>query len=440
MRVRFAFLNLLVLAVVLAGCATAAQPTATAVPPTATAVPPTATVVPPTATTAPTVQPAAMVTPTVEAMPVMQAMVKTSQKDGLGQFLVDDKGLTLYIFLSDTKDTSNCYDRCATSWPPLLTTGAAAAGDGVTASLLGTTQRKEGTTQVTYNGWPLYYWFKDKNPGDTTGQDVGKVWYVISPQGEVVANQATVMVAKSDALGEFLVDGQGRTLYLFTKDSKDTTTCYDACLAKWPALLTTGTPVAGTGVTASLFGTIQRKDSTMQVTYNGWPLYYYVNDKAAGDTTGQEVGNVWYVVSPAGDKVEAAATPMAATSPTPEAATTGAMVKVTDKTGLGQFLVDDQGRTLYIFLKDSKDTTTCYDACAKNWPPLMTTGAPMAETGITATLLGMITRTDGTSQVTYNGWPLYYFANDKAAGDTNGQGVGGNWYVISPAGDKVEAK
>ncbi|HLO33046.1 MAG TPA: hypothetical protein VK249_28125 [Anaerolineales bacterium] len=267
----------------------------------------------------PTQAPAATQPPATEpaAVPVTGgAVVNMGKNDALGSFLVDDKNMTLYLFTKDTPNTSNCYDKCATSWPPLLTTGKPAAGDGIDASMLGTTTRTDGTTQVTYNGWPLYYFAKDKAAGDVAGQDVGSVWFVISPAGDKVesaaaateapaasAGPATVNLGKNDQLGSFLVDGKGMTLYLFTKDTPNTSNCYEKCATAWPPLLTTGDPVAGEGVDASKFGTTTRTDGTIQVTYNSWPLYYYQKDKAAGDVTGQDVGGVWYVVSTAGDKV-----------------------------------------------------------------------------------------------------------------------------------------
>jgi len=113
-------------------------------------------------------------------------VVNLGQSDTLGSLLVDDKGMTLYLFTKDTPNTTVCYDKCATAWPPLLTTGAPVAGEGVDASLLGTTTRTDGTVQVTYNGWPLYYYEKDKAPGDVVGQDVGGVWYVVSAAGDKV--------------------------------------------------------------------------------------------------------------------------------------------------------------------------------------------------------------------------------------------------------------
>jgi predicted lipoprotein with Yx(FWY)xxD motif len=86
----------------------------------------------------------------------------------------------------DAQKTSACYDACAQNWPPLLIQGNPVAGEGVDASLLGTTQRKDGATQVTFNGWPLYYFAADQKPGDTKGQGVQDVWYVTSPKGEKI--------------------------------------------------------------------------------------------------------------------------------------------------------------------------------------------------------------------------------------------------------------
>lgn len=115
--------------------------------------------------------------------------ISVSQNEALGDFLVDAEGMTLYLFTKDTENVSACYDDCATAWPPLLTDGEVTVGEGLDASLLETTERTDGATQVTYGGWPLYYWVKDEAPGDTTGQDVGRVWYVVSPAGEAVHEQ-----------------------------------------------------------------------------------------------------------------------------------------------------------------------------------------------------------------------------------------------------------
>lgn len=120
------------------------------------------------------------------------------------------------------------------------------------------------------------------------------------------AGAATVSVADSK-LGKILVGAGGRTLYLFEADKSSTSTCSGSCAAAWPPLVTTGAPAAGQGAQANLIGTSKRSDGTTMVTYNGHPLYYYVGDSKAGDTTGEELtqfGAKWYVLNASGDKVE----------------------------------------------------------------------------------------------------------------------------------------
>ena len=109
-------------------------------------------------------------------------------------------------------------------------------------------------------------------------------------------------------------------------------------------------------------------------------------------------------------------------------------------TGLGKILVDSQGRTLYLFEKDSSGKSACSGGCAAAWPPLRASGKPTAGGGATSSLIGTTPRSDGKPQVTYNGHPLYGYQGDSNAGDTNGQGIsafGGAWYVLSATGDAV---
>ena len=130
--------------------------------------------------------------------------------------------------------------------------------------------------------------------------------------GSGAAAGAATVSAQMGALGDYLTDGSGKTLYLYTPDKSSTSTCYAQCITYWPADVTTGTPKAGAGADASKLGTSRRTDGTTQVTYNGHPLYHYVGDKAAGDTSGQGVMGTWYLVSPAGTQIGGAASPSSA--------------------------------------------------------------------------------------------------------------------------------
>ena len=128
----------------------------------------------------------------------------------------------------------------------------------------------------------------------------------------------------------------------------------------------------------------------------------------------------------------------AASTPAAMAPTGPATINVGNDSMYGSILTDDKGMALYIFLNDSPNTSNCSGSCASLWPPLMSLGAPVAGSGVDASKLSTITRTDGSTQVTYNGWPLYYYSKDTQAGKTLGQGIKNVWYVVSPAGDAVK--
>jgi predicted lipoprotein with Yx(FWY)xxD motif len=118
----------------------------------------------------------------------------------------------------------------------------------------------------------------------------------------------------------------------------------------------------------------------------------------------------------------------------------GASVKLAS-TNLGKILVDAHGRTLYLFEADKGAMSNCAGACANAWPPLTTAGKPTAGAGVTAAELGTTKRADGSTEVTYNGHPLYTYAGDTAPGQTTGQaidGFGAEWYVLSASGDKID--
>jgi predicted lipoprotein with Yx(FWY)xxD motif len=130
-----------------------------------------------------------------------------------------------------------------------------------------------------------------------------------------------------------------------------------------------------------------------------------------------------------------------AASPPPKTASGKSATLGVESTSLGKILDDGQGHTLYLFQADTGTKSNCSGACATNWPPLTSTN-PTVGKGANASMVGTSKRSDGTTQVTYNGHPLYTFAGDSSAGDTSGQGVnafGGLWYVVSPSGQQVTA-
>ena len=108
---------------------------------------------------------------------------------GLGEVLVDAKGRTLYVFTKDKGDQSVCSGKCAVAWPALTVTGAATPGTGVEASLLSTSKQANGSSQVTYGGKPLYHFAGDKAPGDTNGQGLNGVWWVVKGDGSLVQSK-----------------------------------------------------------------------------------------------------------------------------------------------------------------------------------------------------------------------------------------------------------
>lgn len=159
---------------VIAGCGGGTGSTPSAAPTTA----PTTTAP---ATTAPgTSAPATSMPGGDQAAALSLKMADTS----LGSILVDGRGMTLYMYTKDSANTSVCEGQCLVNWPPLL--GKPTAGGGVDDSKLGSFTRGDGRVQATYNGWPLYYWIRDAKPGDTTGQNVQGVWYVLGRDGDPI--------------------------------------------------------------------------------------------------------------------------------------------------------------------------------------------------------------------------------------------------------------
>jgi predicted lipoprotein with Yx(FWY)xxD motif len=201
---------------------------------------------------------------------------------------------------------------------------------------------------------------------------------------------------------------------------------------EWSPVLVSGQPVLYVGVHSEMVGTIERKDGTTQVTYNGWPLYYHVKDQGLGDLTGQGSDEAWYVVTPEGIPIKTAAS--TAEASTAELTT----VQVLQRPDLGAFLADGEGQPFYLFLSDTPSLSTCYGACAQEWSPALVSGQPVLYVGVHSEMVGAIERKDGATQLTYNGWPLYYHVKDQGLGDLTGQGSDEAWYVVTPEGIPIK--
>jgi predicted lipoprotein with Yx(FWY)xxD motif len=280
---------------------------------------------------------------------------------------------------------------------------------------------------------------------------------------------AELDAGSAGSLNPVVRDGAGRTLYRFDKDSAKppTSNCNGDCAKTWPPVtVKKGGRILLNGVDRKDVGTLARPDGTMQVTVGGWPVYRYSKDTAAGQANGQGVQNVWFAVTPEGGKASASAQGMDQATgvdyQTGTAKENGAdltkgddfqgprtdpaamkWVQLTRGSagGLNPIVHDGAGRTLYRFDKDSAKppTSNCNGDCAKTWPPvLVQSGSRIFVNGVTTAKVGIVSRADGTRQVTIGGWPLYRYSGDQKAGDTNGEGVGGTWFAVSPTGGKVQ--
>jgi predicted lipoprotein with Yx(FWY)xxD motif len=119
---------------------------------------------------------------------------------------------------------------------------------------------------------------------------------------------------------------------------------------------------------------------------------------------------------------------------------TGAAITIATTQGSGAHLVGQGGRAIYLWAADKGNMSTCSGACAQSWPPVLTTGTPKRSGAVKSSLLGTTKRADGSTEVTYRGHPLYYYAGDTSSGSTTGQGstsFGAPWWLVSPSGAEI---
>ncbi len=265
--------------------------------------------------------------------------------------------------------------------------------------------------------------------GDATPQPVPD-----QTQDEVIDTPAapepaafTPGVTQATAIGTVLVGANGLTLYTFENDRADVdgdgagdSDCNGNCEAAWPPLTATEADTA-----SGAFTLITRDDGvTRQWAYHGMPLYFFNGDVDASDTTGEGINDTWFVARPS---------PFAATS-TALGTVIGSATTVNGG-GTAADRLDLIGRSLYVFDNDATDKdgdglgdSDCNGGCAATWPPLL------ADRGASAYgNYSLITRDDGNQQWAVNGEPLYFFSGDSAAGEVNGDQVGGVWHAARKA-------
>ena len=202
----------------------------------------------------------------------------------LGQILVDAKGMTLYMFDKDEPGKSNCDAACLRRWPPLLAdAGAQPVGGAGVSATLGTIQRDDGTTQVTVNDMPLYYWFEDKQPGDVLGQAVGDVWWVLAPDGTAIHTAAANGdTAQTSGAGDTAASSDVTS----TDTTTDTTATTDTGTAGTTATGTTATMTDTTATDTTTAGTAATDTTATDTTATGTNVITNTNAMTDTSTTG----------------------------------------------------------------------------------------------------------------------------------------------------------
>lgn len=375
----------------------------------------------------------------------LQAINPELGDTAIGSVWSNDKGLTLYTFEQDRLDRdgdgygdSDCNNTCADTWPPLIASADASPSGDFTLIT-----RDDGSTrQWAFNGLPLYRFSSDEAPGDALGEGIGETWYVARPfpfalgdvdasaKGRLILGYLSVMRGDAQGIASERMERSGFALYTFETDREDTvddgsndSVCDESCAESWPPLL------ADKGATAKgFYSIIVRNDGLRQWAYKGMPLYFFSGDQEPSTTNGEGIGDVWYVARPHPFKTATSSLGsifVAATS----------IAEIDEQGKLDSGSRSREGFSLYFFDKDLSDSdgdglgdSDCNGTCAVNWPPVF------ADFG--ATPIGnytLIERDDGAKQWAFKGQPLYFFANDQEAGDTNGDGLGQVFHLARSA-------
>jgi len=234
-----------------------------------------------------------------------------------------------------------------------------------------------------------------------------------------------IQLAEDAKFGKILTDADGKTLYFFSNDADGSSTCTGDCLVNWPVYYSAD-QTTDANVDKSEIGVITRADGSKQSTYNGWPLYYVKNDTQAKETKGDKFQNVWYVAKP--DYTVMVANKQLVGGDSKNYIQSG------EGTGKTLYLTDDKGRTFYAFKNDfqNKNKFTKEDFSNDGIWPISQKEAVALPSYVDKSLISKTT-VFGKTQMTYKGWPLYYFGQDTKRGETKGvsQPSFGIWPIVN---------
>lgn len=382
--------------------------------------------------------------PPVINFPVQSSAPTAANANDAGTVLTAETGLSLYFFANDEAGVSNCNaedgapaggsadpESCAGKWPPLLV-----ADNTSVESPFSAIQRADGTAQWAYLGYPVYQFIDDVSQGDVLGDGAGDVFDLARP-APIEKNDSDYLTARETILSASNVAGeielqrlekQGFSLYTFDGDAINTANCFDlgdgGCINAWPPVL-----ADNAAKPMGLYAVAEQANGVNQWTFRGKPLYLFGNDEQAGDINGQGAGGVWFLANkqPAiqreinGNRWLTATGQVMTLSPD-------------DNDELALRSEDKDQFSLYTFTNDEPGVSNCSGGCLANWPAFLAT-----EHDNPYGAFNIIERSDGNMQWTYEDKPLYFFVNDLAIDDINGQGIGDAFFLVPPAFTDINA-
>jgi len=369
--------------------------------------------------------------PITATFPAQVALPSITVVNDNGSLLLAESGLSLYTFDNDAVNVSSCNgtpdntSSCAGIWPPLL------VADGAVASgKFSFITRDDNEQQWAYNQQALYTYAQDSAQGDVLGDGIDNIWHLARPMpiktaminelDSYVGNQTVLSVtANNEVLSQIRANKEGFTLYTFDMDMVNSSACAGSCINAWPPLL------ADAGAQAAAPLSLILNDQMLQWAYKGKPLYFYIDDEAAGENKGDEVNDVWHTATlePAIQRTSVNGRYLSATGLVD--------VLLANEGSNTEFSVVNKemdGFSLYTFDMDSANSSSCSGDCLVNWPAFVPSAADTAIGDFS-----IFTRADGTRQWAHKGMALYFFIGDTTKTDINGDNVNGVWHLIEPS-------